>query len=122
MAGLVRSEVPTSAGVYALYRDDARGYVGKASSLRSRVWGNHSARGRSMSNSAMRRNVAEHLGYGAAQAIKDGVVVLTQAQLDAVRAWLDGCVIAWIECLDEPAAKRLEDDLKGEFMPPLTKR
>lgn len=35
---LAASEVPEGAGVYAVYRDGRRMYVGKANSLRSRVW------------------------------------------------------------------------------------
>jgi hypothetical protein len=39
----------------------------------------------------------------------------------ALRAWLDGCEIAWIECESKQAAKDLEDDRKAEYKPPLTK-
>lgn len=40
----------------------------------------------------------------------------------AVRAWLDGCHIAWVECETPGAAKTLEDAFKAEYKPPLTKR
>jgi hypothetical protein len=54
-------DVPTDAGVYAWYRDGVAIYVGKAVSLRARVWGNHLGRGSVMTSSAFRRNVAAHL-------------------------------------------------------------
>jgi hypothetical protein len=38
-----------------------------------------------------------------------------------VRDWLDGCHIAWLRCPTKPDAKALEDALKAEFIPPLTK-
>jgi len=62
MASLRSSDIPESPGVCALYRDDSRMYVGKADCLRDRIWKNHSGRGAVMTGSAMRRNVAEHLG------------------------------------------------------------
>lgn len=57
--GLCRDDVPQAPGVYALYRDGRRVYVGKAADLCDRVWGNHSRRGQSLGASALRRNVAE---------------------------------------------------------------
>jgi excinuclease UvrABC nuclease subunit len=72
MATLKKADIPISAGVYALYREDKPTYVGKAKCLRDRVWKNHSGRGRGMDTSAMRRNVAEHLGVAKAAAIKAG--------------------------------------------------
>lgn len=114
--------IPTAAGVYALYRNGTRMYVGKAGSLRDRVWKNHSGRGASTTNSAMRRNVAEHLGIATAADIKTGRHRPVPAEIAAVREWLDGCEIAWRECVDEPAAVALETAMKYEDLPPLTKR
>ena len=56
MATLTVGDLPVDPGVYALYRDGDRKYVGKADSLRDRVWKNHSGRGQLMTTSAMRRN------------------------------------------------------------------
>lgn len=122
MSELTASQIPLAAGVYALYREGQRIYVGKAKSLRQRVWRNHSGRGRSMGTSAMRRNVAQHLGFGVANDIKLGLVRLTAQQAATVRAWLDDCNIAWIQCENEAVALLLEARLKDEFMPPLTKQ
>jgi hypothetical protein len=122
MAALTKASIPTSAGVYALYRNGKPMYVGKAKCLQERVWKNHSGRGRGMGTSAMRRNVAEHLGIAKAAAIKEGKHRITRGEAARVRAWLDGCEIAWRECVDDEAAKTLETKMKVEYLPPLTKR
>ncbi len=75
-----------------------------------------------MGTSAMRRNVAEHLGIATAKDIKDGIYKVTEAEASRVRRWLDGCEIVWRECETEAAAKRLETAMKAEYLPPLTKR
>jgi hypothetical protein len=122
MRELRATDIPISPGVYALYRAGAPMYVGKAGCLRDRVWGNHSRRGTNMTNSALRRNVAQLLGIATAADIKGRRYHPTAKDTAAVRAWLDGCEIAWRECADEPAAVALETALKAEHMPPLTKR
>jgi hypothetical protein len=122
MAALRAADIPESPGVYALYREGLRIYVGKAGCLRDRVWRNHSGRGAVMTGSAMRRNIAEYLGFGSANDIKERRLTPTPEQVVAVRDWLDTCEIAWLECDSEPAAKRLEDEMKMEYLPPLTKR
>lgn len=119
---LRKADLPRSAGVYALYRDGQPTYVGKAASLQNRVWKNHCARGRSMSNSAMRRNIAQHLGFGVAKEIKDGTCQLTDEQIVAVRAWLDGCEIAWRAREGDASAIELEHEMNLEYKPPLTFR
>lgn len=120
--GLTRNAIPTSPGVYALYREGERTYVGKASSLRDRVWGNHARTGMSMTNSAMRRNVAEHLGIATASQIKKREYAVTPVDAAAVSTWLADCEIAWLECDTPTDALELEGRLKVEFKPPLTKR
>ena len=122
MAELKAADIPESPGVYALYRDGARMYVGKADCLRHRVWRNHSGRGAVMTGSAMRRNVAEHLKVATSADIKARRYQPTAEEVAAVRSWLDGCDIAWLESETTVAAQRLEDDLKNEYKPPLTKR
>jgi excinuclease UvrABC nuclease subunit len=122
MSELAAAAVPTSAGVYALYREGNRMYVGKAGCLRDRVWRNHSGKGLSMGTSAMRRNVAQHLDIATANAIKRGEYSVTTADAERVRAWLEGCDIAWVECASEADAVALETAMKNEFLPPLTKQ
>jgi hypothetical protein len=122
MASMAAEEIPLSPGVYALYRGKTRMYVGKADCLRNRIWKNHSGRGAAMTNSAMRRNIAEHLGIATAADIKARRYQPTPEEVSLVRAWLDGCHIAWITCESKAGAKDLEDELKTEHRPPLTKR
>ena len=122
MRDLRAKDIPTSAGVYALYRDDERSYIGKAGCLRDRVWKNHSGRGAVMTSSALRRNVAQHLGIATAADIKARRYRPTQDEVARVRDWLDGCHIAWCECEDERLAIALETAMKAEYRPPLTKR
>lgn len=112
--------LPALPGVYALWRDDAPVYVGKAKSLVSRLGKAHRGRGVSMTNSALRRNVAEYLGIATANDIKTGRPV-TRAEADRVNAWLDGCLASWLTVDSEDAALRLEDAFKREWLPPLTK-
>ncbi len=122
MSGLKQSDIPPSPGVYALYRRGRPMYVGKATSRQDRVWKNHSGRGTGMGTSALRRNVAEHLGIATAKDIKDRIYKVTDAEASRVRRWLDGCEIAWRECETEAAAKALETAMKAEYLPPLTKK
>lgn len=115
-------DVPTSPGVYAWYRRGRAVYVGKANGLRDRAWTSHLGQSRTLGRSAFRRNVAEHLGFGAANDIKEKRVRPTPEQLAEVRAWIVGCSVAWIECETGAAAKRLEGDMKLEWLPPLTRQ
>jgi hypothetical protein len=120
-ASLMRDSVPAEPGVYAWYRDGKRMYVGKADSLRARVFGNHLGQSKAPTGSAFRRNVAEHLGFGSSAAIKKREVELTVDQLAAVRAWILACQVTWLTCESKAGAIELESKLKAEFKPPLTK-
>lgn len=122
MGELTAADLPVAPGVYALYRGEERMYVGKADSLRNRVWGNHSGRGKVMTGSALRRNVAEHLGIASSADIKARRYQPNPDEVRAVREWLDYCHIAWLECGSRAEAKILEENFKAEYKPPLTKR
>ncbi len=84
-------------------------------------WRNHLRRGVSMTNSAMRRNVAQHLGISSAADIKSRRYIPTPDDALRVSEWIRECDITWIECETEPEAVALETALKAEFKPPLTK-
>jgi hypothetical protein len=118
---LSEGEIPKEPGVYAIYRGGAPQYIGKAKSLRSRLWKNHCRRGASMTNSALRRNVAELLGIASADDIKTGRYRTTAATAQRVSAWLSSCEVTWIACKSEAAAIDLENAMKRERRPPLTK-
>lgn len=125
MASLKADDLPGEApGVYALYRDGVPMYVGLAEnqSIRGRFWGSHRGRGVSTTGSALRRNVAEHLGIATARSIKKRDYRPTPNDARRVVEWLDGCEVAWIECATPRVAKDLEADMKVEYKPPLTQR
>jgi excinuclease UvrABC nuclease subunit len=121
MSSLKKEDIPLDPGVYALYRSGKRAYVGKAKCLQDRVWKNHSGRGLDMGTSALRRNVAEHLGIATANDIKEKHYGVSAEEAKRVRTWLDRCEIAWRKCATEAAAVKLEKAMKREYMPPLTK-
>lgn len=75
-----------------------------------------------MSNSALRRNVAERLGIAAANDIKERRYRITNKDALRVFGWIRECDVAWIECANDEEGKSLEKKLKVEHKPPLTKR
>jgi excinuclease UvrABC nuclease subunit len=122
VAGIDRSNLPDEPGVYAWYVGGQPKYVGKAKSLHDRIWKNHLGGSACPTNSAFRRNVAEYLGFGKANAIKHKAVLLSATQLRQLSNWIRCCDLAWITCGSEADAISLESRMKREFMPPLTKR
>jgi excinuclease UvrABC nuclease subunit len=122
VASVTHAGISPRPGVYALYRDGSAVYVGKAKSLGSRLWTNHFRRGMSMTNSALRRNVAEFVGIAAAADIKKRRYRPTADDARRVSDWIRECEVAWIECDSEEEALALEKALKAEWKPPLTKR
>jgi len=122
VTSLNRSPISIDPGVYALYRNAEAVYVGKAKSLRHRVWANHCGQGDSMTSSAFRRNVAEHLGIASANAIKTGRYRPSPDDVRRVREWVERCDVAWTTCASEAEADELERAIKRQWRPPLTKR
>lgn len=118
---LVKADIPTDPGVYAWYRDGDAIYVGKADVLQRRLWSNHLGRGRVMTGSAFRRNVAQLLGIATASEIKRRNYQPTDDEVRAVRDFIEGCEVAWIVCDSSQTASKLESDMKDECRPPLTK-
>jgi hypothetical protein len=119
---LGRPGIPAGPGVYAFYRDGKPVYIGKAGSLQRRLWNDHLRQGVSMTNSAMRRNVAESLGIAKAADIKQRRYQPTASDAATISGWIGECTIAWLECATEPDAVALETTLKTERTPRLTKR
>jgi hypothetical protein len=119
---LTRAGISPRPGVYALYKDGQAVYVGKAKGLDGRLWSQHFRQGRSMTNSALRRNVAETLGIASSADIKARRYRPTAEDASRVSEWIRAAEIAWIECESEGAAIELEDAMKVEWTPPLTKR
>ena len=118
---VTRASIPTNPGVYALYRDAAAVYVGKATSLRERLWGCHLRTGKSMTNSAMRRNVAQFLDIASAPDIKARRYLPSDDDARRVSDWIQACELAWFVCPSAADALALEATLKREWKPPLTR-
>jgi hypothetical protein len=122
LASLLPADISVRAGFYAIYRDEAAVYVGKAKTLRGRLSKNHLHRGLSMTNSALRRNICEHLGIASAAGIKARRYTTTSEDATRIWEWLEPCEVAWIECLTDAEASELERTMKSEWRPLLTKR
>lgn len=122
VSSLSEAAIPSGPGVYALYYDGKPVYVGKAAALRSRVWRNHLRQGVSMTNSALRRNVANFLDIASAADIKARRYQPTAVDAKRVSEWIQSAELAWIECDSEADALALEAAMKAEWMPPLTVR
>jgi hypothetical protein len=75
-----------------------------------------------MTNSAFRRNVAEHLGIASANDIKERRYMPTSEDVLRVNEWIEPCEVAWIICPTHEDAVALETAMKHEWLPPLTKR
>ncbi len=118
---LRQAEIPKEPGVYAWFREGLPIYVGKASSLRRRVGGNHLGKGVCLTGSAFRRNVAEHLGIATSADIKAKRREISRKEADAIGIWISNCQVTWIVCDSEFDACSLEDRMKQEYQPPLTK-
>lgn len=93
-AALRRADLPIDPGVYAWYRRGRAVYVGKGDSLAVRL-SCHLSKGRSLANSAFRRNVAQHLGIASARAIYLGEYVPTDDDLRRIRIFVESCRVAF---------------------------
>ncbi len=117
------AEVPAEPGVFALYRNGAAVFLGRAPAdggLRERVYDRHLATGPDLTASAFRRNVATRLKVADVEEVRSRP--LTKAEVSRVNRWVAGCDVAWLTCADDDEATTLEHQLKAEFRPPLTKR
>jgi hypothetical protein len=66
--------------------------------------------------------VAEHLGVARAADIKTGRRKLTAEEVAQINNWISVCEVAWRKCTSKFKAIDLEDKMKSEYLPPLTKR
>lgn len=115
--------LPSGPATYAVYRDEQRVYTGETGNLAARVGKHHLGRSpSSIKQSALRRNLAEHLGIAKAEDLKSGQVMMNDQQRDQLHEWLASCEIAWVEHDDKAAARAHERDLLREFAPVLNRR
>lgn len=109
--------VPTTPGVYAIYRGSARVYVGATGDLGRRIEQEDLSHNRSMRNSALRRNVAEKLGIAKAADIYSGAYAPTDADRERVARWLNECTVSWLECDSKSEAHHLKSALRSQHRP-----
>lgn len=125
VAGFNPAHVPPQPGVYAFYRDGKPVYVGRAiasGGLQRRLKTQHLKTGIDLSWSAFRRNVAEYLGIAPSTLTRRRPPQLAEEQVAPVNDWIAACELRWIACATKQEAADLEDRLKAEAKPPLTKR
>lgn len=72
--------------------------------------------------SALRRNIAAHLGIASSANIKAKRYKPSREDADRVNAWVDGCEVSWIACETAKQATDLETAMKAEWTPFLTKQ
>ncbi len=119
---LARAELPDAPGVYLWKRDGGPVYVGMATSLRGRAWGKHLGGGVSLAGSSLRRNVCELL-FGIPPNVTGRPTrqKVTTEQAAAIRDWLLGCELSWLEVASVTAADELERRLRSKYLPPLNR-
>lgn len=118
---LQRADLPEGPGVYFWSRSGAPTYVGTATSLRKRL-SSHLGGGVSLAGSSLRRNVCELLfqippnvtGNPTRQKV-------TTEQATAIRDWLLGCEVSWLQARTQEDAAALEARLRRAFLPPLNR-
>lgn len=119
---LARMHLPDAPGVYLWRREGLDAYVGTATNLRNRVWGNHLGKGVSLAGSSVRRNVCELL-FDIPPTVTGGRrrQKVTRDQASAIRDWLADCELSWQVCTSPAAARLLESTLRKTYLPPLNR-
>ncbi|MPY12251.1 GIY-YIG nuclease family protein [Arthrobacter bussei] len=120
-SGLTRADLPNEPGVYLWSRGGAPQYVGKATSLQTRL-STHLGGGVNLAGSSLRRNVCALLfqippnvtGNPTRQKV-------TTEQATAIRNWLLSCDVSWLLARTEHDAAALETRLRHAFRPPLNR-
>lgn len=114
-------EVPAEPGVYVWFREGQPVYVGKASGtngLRGRLR-SHFDQGTDFSRSTFRASIgAAQLGIPRS-VVRQRPSVMALEQAAVANEWLAGCEVGWLVCASAGEAQRLEDALRGEWLPPL---
>lgn len=119
------TDLPTSPGVYAWFRDGEPVYAGRAltkGGIRTRVGRRHLDTGLDLSHSSFRRNVCEQLLGIPTGVSRRRPSVMTADQVAAVNEWIASCEVAWITFDDPDEARAFERAVLAEWRPPLSKR
>lgn len=118
---LQHGEVPEASGVYFWSRDGAATYVGTATNLRTRL-SSHLGGGVSLAGSSLRRNVCDLLFQIPPTVTgKPTRQKVTTEQAVAIRDWLLGCEVSWLQAPTPENAAALETRLRRAFLPPLNR-
>ena len=118
---LLRAELPEGPGVYFWSLASAPEYVGTATSLRKRLW-SHLGGGVSLAGSSLRRNVCELLFKIPPNVTSNPAgQKVTAEQATAIREWLLGCDVSWLESPTQEEAAALETRLRRAFLPSLNR-
>lgn len=114
--------LPDTPGVYLWRHENQIAYIGKATSLRRRVWSKHLGAGVSLSGSSLRRNVCECL-FGIPPNVTGRPTrqKVTPEQAAEIRDWLVACDLSWQQCALVDDADQLERRLLDEYRPPLNR-
>lgn len=113
-----RQDIPTGPGVYAWFFADECVYLGKASSLRSRL-ATHLGTSLDLSRSTLRSWAAvRELGLDRAHT-RRRPTLMTSEQVAVVNEWIRTCELAWIETGSKEDAAALESQLLAEWRPPI---
>jgi hypothetical protein len=103
-ADLGREMIPASPGIYAWFEGEVPFFVGTAKDLRHRIYDLHLSRPRGAKDSALRRAIAEHLGFGNTTDLRAGRRVLSDDEQSQVFEWLKREHVSWIVCTNESEA------------------
>lgn len=113
-----RRDIPAGPGVYAWFRDGDCVYLGKASSLRSRL-NTHLGTSLDLSRSTLRSWIAvRELGLDRAHT-RHRPTRMTSDQVAVVNDWIGACDLAWVETATKEEAAALESRLLGAWRPPI---
>lgn len=119
LAGTLKpAQIPSGPGVYAWFHEGECVYLGKASSLRSRL-GTHLATSLDLSRSTLRSWVAvRELGLQR-EYTRQRPSVMTPEQVRVVTGWIHSCELTWIETESAISAAELESALLARWSPPI---
>jgi hypothetical protein len=115
---VARLDIPAGPGVYAWFQGGECVYLGKATSLRSRL-GTHLGTSLDLSRSTLRSWVAvRELGLDRAHT-RHRPSLMTEEQVGVVNQWIQTCELAWIETDTKEEAAALESRLLADWRPPI---
>jgi hypothetical protein len=115
---VARRDIPVGPGVYAWFISGDCVYLGKASTLRSRLAA-HLGTSLDLSRSTLRSWVAvRELGLDRAYT-RQRPTLMTSEQIAVVNDWIRACELAWVETDTNELATALESRMLSSWRPPI---